>query len=342
MVIRPGTRIGPIKIIVLSSFAFLVPAPVSSQFTFNFSSSGSVVASVANTSCNFGGFVGGMMGGGGMGQGGGACDSTVFLQEVTTIGGNDYYHIAIGDGTGDFGLEYYIGTVAGNVCWFGCGAGARTTGMNQMGGGGISPLSSSSGASTNATDPLLPSNDGVGNPNRAAIYMFNIDTELNQEFLKSTESQKPVITQTVSATDLTINFQIDMTNSTYNDIATPGILTLTQSLTSPGLPPVQVNPGTGAPLPDSGNFNITDVSATATSNITGGRYTYSTGTGDGGSLGTYTYFEDTYNVYTVDWASFCDPVQNPASNCVNFGGAFNGGMMGGGMGMMGGGMGMGM
>ena len=90
---------------------------VEAQLPLNFQPfAGTVVPSIANQSCGAGAPGGGGMGGMGMG---GVCDGTAFVQEVINSGGADYYHIIVGDGTGTFGIEYYIRTLA-TGCWFGC------------------------------------------------------------------------------------------------------------------------------------------------------------------------------------------------------------------------------
>lgn len=315
---------------VLCVGALLWSSTALAQFSFNARSTGSVVSSIANQTCGSGSTSGGMM------DGGGVCDGTQFLQEVTTIGGNQYYHIVIGNGGGAFGIEYYVRTAGGTVCWYGCSS-PRVSGGGMMGGGGVAPLSSSAGAgglNGNNTDPLASSNSGVGRPDRAAIRMFNNTTGMTQEFLKSTESNKPKITQTTSGGPITQNFSIDMTNSTYSDMSKAGTVVLRSTNNDPNLPDQQRNPETGALLPRSDQFDLGQLSGPGVqSEITGGRFTYTAGSGDGGSLGNYRYFADSFDVYNVNWASFCDPAQNTASNCTDYGGGAGGGMGGGGGGM---------
>jgi hypothetical protein len=136
---------------------------------------------------------------------------------------------------------------------------------------------------------------------------------------------------------MTMNFVVDMTNSNYSqDI--PGAIGLNQTLNIVGIPDPGTNPSTGDPFPSSTNFDITNPLPNSNIDITGGRFTYSPGNGDGGSLGAYTYFADGFDIYNVNWAAFCDPAQNPVSGCTNYGGV-RGGM--GGMGGAGGGGGMG-
>lgn len=304
----------------------LFAAPSQAQFRFNFSASGgAVVPGIANQTCG---------GAGGMG-GGGACDGTPFVQEVINVGGSEYYHVIIGNGSGEFGLEYYMRT--SGLCWYGCPNARVTGGMGGGGmGGGGTPLSSSSGPATNDSSPLSNASAGVGAPNRVALRQFNNTSVMSQEFLKTTETQKPKITQTINDPGMTMNFSVDMSNSNYSQMNATATVALTQSVAGTGAPAPGTNPATGKPFPSSENFNIDDIGPTAVRENTAGRFTYTPGGGDGGSMGTYQYFADTYDVYNINWQSFCQPAQNPASNCTNYGGV-RGGMGGG----AGGGMGAG-
>ena len=323
---RPPSKLRRLVVALCSIGLTTLPSRALPQLPFNFGSAGSVQPSIANQSC--GGATGGM---GGMG---GTCDGS-FMQEVTTIGGSTYYHVVIGTQNADFGIEYYIRTVSGTVCWYGCTGARISSGMGGMGGGGVAPLSASAGAgglSGNNINPLGSSNNGNGRPDQTAIYQYNKSSEMTQAFLKATETGKPKITQTLATADTSINFSIDMSTIGYNTSSTAGVVALSQTVTSANMPGQQQNPGGGI-LPSSSNFNIATVGATAQSIITGGRYTYSPGGGDGGSMGSYTYFADSFNPYNVNWASFCDPAQNPISNCTNYGGGagMGGGSTSGGM-----------
>ena len=200
-----------------------------------------------------------------------------------------------------------------------------------MGGGGPSPLSVSSGPATNDSAPLGPasaSGNGTGRPNQTVIRMFNNSADMTQEFLKATETTKPKITQNLSTPSMSSNFVLDMSAINYSTSTQSGNLTLTQTVIDPTIPA----PGSG--FVGSTTFDIKALGPTAQPVITGGRYTYAPGNGDGGSAGTYTYFQDTFDVNGVNWAAFCDPAQNPVSTCTTFGGVRGGmgGMGGGGMG----------
>lgn len=312
---KNGLQIGVLVVVAL------IPATITAQFNFTNGQSGApVVNSVANQTCP--------LAPGAMGMGmGGVCDNAPFLQEVVTISAIDYYHVVVGNTNADFGIEFYLRTASGTVCWFGC-ASARVNGMGGgmgMMGAGPSPLSSSSGSATNDSAPLDPTNSGTGRPDAVAIRQINRTPEITQEFLKATETNKPRITQTLNAANVVLNFAIDMSGINYTTSA-PGTVTLTQVINEP-IPPSGNNPATRLPLPNSANFNIANAGPGSSVNITGGRFTYSPGAGDGGSLGVYNYFADSFNVYAVDWASYCNPTQNPLSLCVTYGGV-RGGMGG--------------
>lgn len=306
----------------------LLTAPSQAQFSFNFSASGgAVVPGIANQTCGGGGGMGGM----------GGCDGTPFVQEVINVAGTEYYHVIIGNGSGEFGLEYFMRT--SGLCWYGCPNARVTGGMGGGGmGGGGTPLSSSSGPATNDSSPLSNASAGVGAPDRVALRQFNNTSVMSQEFLKTTETQKPKISLAINDPNMTMNFSVDMSNSNYGQMNNTAAVALTQSVVGTGAPAPGTNPATGKPFPSSENFNIDDVGPTAVRENTAGRFTYTPGGGDGGSMGTYQYFADTFDVYNIDWQSFCQPSQNPASNCTNYGGV-RGGMGGGGG--AGGGMGAG-
>lgn len=316
-----------------------------------------IVSSAANIDCFTAGGMGGGMGmGGGCGMGGGMmggnADPTPFLQQVVTDPATNitYYHVIVGNpavaGT-NFALEYYVRTglssTGGATCYFGCAnprvsggmGGGGMGGGGMMGGGGPAPFSSSSGTAANENNPLSTnpaiSGNGTGNPARVYMRMINNEPGFTDEFIKAREANKPKITQTITAPDLASTFSLDMSTLGYTGPQnTPGAIVNRQIVTSPGIPA------------DSANFNIADFATTR--NVTGGRYTYTPGTGDGGSAGTYRYIDATPPPPTaIDWPSFCDPAQNTASRCVTFGrqGMMGGGGMGGG-GMGGGGRGGGM
>ena len=314
-----------------------------SEFSLNFQSNPNVVGSIVNWGCNAGGGGGGMMGGGGGGMGmfGPGCGSDYFLQELVNDGGTEYYHVILGDPSqDDFALEFYMRV--GDCCWWGSGGGGGG-GMGGGGGGGMmggsAPYSSSYGDTTDrlasAWLPLEGADlvgNGTGNPNRVYMRQINNDPQMVQEFVKDFETTKPRITQVIEDGIMTSTFDLDMRNGGHGSYTDPSRYindtTISGIGTFDATAPTPASDIESVPTPDS------DIKLTA------GRYIYSAdnpaGTPHGNSYGTYTYEDGDFDVYNVDWLSYCDPSQNPDLQC-NFSSG-GGGMMGGG-GMGGGGMG---
>ena len=316
---------------------FLLPQLASAEFSLNFSSGSNVVGSIANQSCNLGGGGGGMMGGmGGMGMMGGigpGCSATPFLQEIVRDGGTDYYHVILFDDTEDFALEYYMRT--GGCCWW--SGGGMMGGMGgMMGGGGDAPYSSSFGNTTsfgsgsNGVDqtlnmwiPLAGPDDpyngnGSGNPSRIYMRQINNDSQMDQEFLKTKEAMKPRIIQDINSGGTQLAFDLDMSNGGYGSFTNPRSFVNTFSSNQPEV--TAFNMATDAPQAE----------------ISAGRFSYSTGSGDGGSSGSFNYeSNDGFDPEAVDWLSFCDPSQNSEHDCLFWIGDTGGGGMMGGMGGMG-------
>lgn len=160
------------------------------------------------------------------------------------------------------------------------------------------------------------SGTGTMNPSRTVLRMqasdANVSIEVNKPFL----DKKPVITQTLTADNVTSTFVADMTNSTYADINLDAAFTNTLVVTDPDLP-----------IPGGADFTMSQAQKP---NVTAGKYTYAPGKGwsapsdtagsrgwdvDGSTFdpGTYTYSEGNFDVLNIDWTSFFDPLQNPNS-----------------------------
>ena len=307
------TKWTPLTVFVLS---LLLPLQPKAEFSLNFQPNSNVVGSWANQTCGSGdGMMGGM--GGMMGGLGPGCGSDSFRQEIISDNGTEYYHVILFDQTEDFALEFYMRT--GGCCWWG-GADARYTGGGMMG-GGSTPYSSSYGnvddPLANAWEPLsnaANSGNGTGNPARVYMRQINNDSQMNQEFVKARETMKPRIVQNISDGSVQLTFDLDMSNGGYTSFTAPSKFDNTFTLT--GLP--------------AANFDMaTDVPQ---ANITAGQFSYTEGNVDGGSNGSYSYAGDSFDVYAVDWLSYCEPSQNSDHSCNFSSGGGGGGMMGG-MGM---------
>ena len=188
--------------------------------------------------------------------------------------GLNYYHIIVGSVADGFIQESYVqtGSIAAPML-VGCGGNTCSTSLNNLDPIGI-------------TGSYVTGN-AQSTPTRAIVREFMSDGEITTEFLKDKYDNKPLITQIITAPDATAFFQTDMRNSTYSDMNTPGTMINTFSL-----------PGSSA-----GNFDMSqDAQSTY---VTAGRFTYSNGTGPGGSAGTYNYFEGSAT-FDPDWSIYMD------------------------------------
>ena len=285
-------------------------APLASaEFNLNFSGPMTGAGGWTYINCNRGGFSSNCDDSSGM-MGGGVTEFTPFLQEIVSSGGKDYFHVIVGDpaaaasgdgagGTYTFALEYYIElgsaiTYSGGCCG----------GMGGMGGGGTEEGSSSGGVLDNGSNPFAQdAGNGTGNPTVVQIrqlldHQYANGDSFNQEFLKDIFVEKPLITQDISSSEVTSNFSLDMRGISYSTSTTPGTITNTLDLL-----------GGQAGL---GDFDM--ATDTDNSTVTGGRYTYTTGTGPNGSEGTYIYWDGGFDPTAIaDWSVYCASDQNTGS-----------------------------
>jgi hypothetical protein len=217
------------------------------------------------------------------------CGNTPFIDEIVTDPNTSlsYYHLVLGSVGSGFAQEVYI---------------ERNSGWGVCQGGPISASGSGCGFS-NTADPLdvlntLSSGIGTGNPTRVIMRQVMTDTSIATDFTKATFTNKPVISQDLASTDMTSHLVIDMSNSNYATANVPGTITYTVSLTQGGM------------------FEF--AADVQNSNVTAGLYTYTAGSGSGGSSGAYTYADGTANTTTVKWEDFWDPaLSNPWIDSTN-------------------------
>lgn len=183
-----------------------------------------------------------------------------------------YYHMMVGDPASGFVQESYIqlGSIAA-ATEAGCVGNTCSTSLNNL-----DPLGGTGSYYTG---------NGATNPRGAIIRQIISDGEVVMEFLKDQFSRKPLITQHLFTADLTATVEMDMRNSTYADINTPAVFTNLQTFTSP----------------DVTSFDY--ARDKQNSFVTAGRYTYTNGTGPGGSKGTYNYL-DGNAIFYDDWTSY--------------------------------------
>lgn len=231
-------------------------------------------------------------------------DSTPFLMErLRGDNGDEFYHVIIGLPTEDFVQEAYI-KINSRFC-------GGDNDCNDLG-----PISDSLGDArditnsvNNAYDPRGPasfSGNGTANPTSTLFRQILTNTSggMQQEFLKATFNQKHLLTFTLDAGFIDLDFRLNMTNSTFTDANTAGIIEVhTLNNTDPnfaGMPTTNSNILPTLP-PSSSAFDIaTDGDV---NNVSGGKYEYI-------SHGLYSGEGAGFDIFSADWDDFFDPAQN--------------------------------
>jgi hypothetical protein len=240
-------------------------------------------------------------------------DQTPFIYEEVSDGtGTPYYHLIVGDPATGFAQEVYIQAGFPGVTGQPCRGPINCSGTAQGIGGG--EVSASGGQSTsdfgfngNGFDPLsadaIFSGNASGNPTRVQMRQLVTDGDLTVDFVKDKFAEKPSITNTIDAADLNATFVINSSGNPLNSAATASVVTNTVELRGSDLPPDVAPPGGG---PSSVRFDMaTDAQE---SSVTAGQYSFTAGSGPGGSSGTYSYTDPTKNSANInpDWSSYFD------------------------------------
>ncbi|MCC6207128.1 MAG: hypothetical protein IT488_03100 [Gammaproteobacteria bacterium] len=235
-------------------------------------------------------------------------NQTPFVYERVLDGTTPYYHLIVGDPESGFAQEVYIqagytaqtgGNCRGPVS---CAGIADPIGPSVSASGGDTAVSF--GFEGNGFDPLssdaVSSGNASGNPSRVQMRQLVTDGDLTVDFVKDTFAEKPSITNTIDAADLNATIVIDSTGNPLTSAATASVVTNTTELLGSNLPPDVSSPNGG---PSSVRFDMaTDAQ---NSHVTAGMYSYTPGSGPGGSSGTYTYSEGSANI-NPDWGSSFD------------------------------------
>ena len=276
-------------------------------------------------------------------------DNTPMYQRIfrsTTPGetnGKYYWHVIIGDyydqannpaNTDGLYLEYIIEANAGNRYddHIGTAASASTTWVNpdwaeDVAGGNVYDTGTNGDWTTT----------GYANPKRVLVHMIMEDGETRSTFLKDGFNSKPLIEQTVyddritdPTTKVDNEFSMDMRSISYDTNDNTGVVI--KNITN------LVGDYTAA---DQGDYDTTDATYTPhlfnqeTDNISAGKYTWASGSGNLGSDGTYTYYQvdgsvnaSGFDPTDKNYTGFCDPVYNVnwsgSGACTNVGGSGGG------------------
>lgn len=211
-------------------------------------------------------------------------DPSRFVQETISEGGANYYHVVVGDPAAGFASEVYIRQGGGT----GCNGFAQSSSAGSCG-NDSNVFSVSSGTTSG-------SGSGTARPTYTVMKQVLSDGEINSVFFKDGLDAKPLITQDVVNADIDMRFSIDMRNSNYSTNTTAGVVTNSLTLLDPT-------------LGNAGNYDFATDNQLST--VTGGRYTWVTGSGFNTSYGTYTYAVGGFSVYSVDWSKYRIAGQNP-------------------------------
>lgn len=196
----------------------------------------------------------------------------------------------------------------------------------------------------------LKTGTGTGNPTKIIMNLFLKDADTEMAFLKDSFANKPLISQitkngntdnggtygagfTGNATDMVSTVILDARALDHNSMSTiPVVATDTiidfaaaTGITAGTVRHTNVTKKAGAGITNTVTLGGAGIFGTAGdynyaadnqhSNPTAGRYTYTAGTEEGGSNGTYTYVDaangDVFNPAGINYADFCDPIQNP-------------------------------
>lgn len=231
---------------------------------------------------------------------------TPFVYQVVQQGGQNYYHMIVGDPESGFAQEVYIQAGGANNFQ---GSQVGLSGQLSSSGGVAQPGAPQDciedcGLGTNAANPLSSnstfSGNASGNPSRVQMRQLLIDADggLTVDFVKDRFAEKPVISNVIEADDLLATFVIDGTGNLY-----------TTANSSPVTNTVEHR---GADLPPQNSANFDMAVDAPDAHVTAGQYT-TTNPAAGQPRGPYTYADPLEDVNLApDWSSFFDHSQpNP-------------------------------
>ena len=212
--------------------------------------------------------------------------------------GKTYYHMIFGDLAEGFIQESYVEMGFGNY-------GSQELGEPANSGSASGGHSEYNSTTTfgNGYDPLdmdidaaarsVTSGNGSANPNRVTVRQIMSDGEIMMEVLKDRYTTKPRISQMVIAPDISMLFEIDMRAIDYNTDDAEVVIFNTMQLWQ------------GNVHPSTAQYDMATDSEK--SYVNAGKFTYTEGTGFGGSEGVYDYVDGYYDNNNHDWGRYIDP-----------------------------------
>lgn len=267
------------------------------------------------------------------------------LPEIVSINGTDYYHMIMGSEADGFIQETYIPlgfkkdftgsagrpaaspvtwqwavnqyqSPCGSDCWHSASGGDQVAVAG--GSNGVVKESGNARYPLNAP-PGKDSGNGSGNPTRVLIRQKLVSGDITQEFLKDEWTNKPVITQDVRSETqgdvMLSSFRIDMSNSGYNTNSESGLVTNELRFVTSDLVFREAAYYHSSDSPTPSFADLPTARKNVKQEVTGGRYTYTPGSGPGGANGTYLYADGgDFYIEDVDWNSYFDVTEaNPWS-----------------------------
>jgi hypothetical protein len=211
------------------------------------------------------------------------------FSNANPLGGATYQFYSVGSAGSNFYQEIYIQ----NFGSFQGGPGSASGGAAGPGGNGTDPLGYG-GASYSFTG------NGSGNPHRVIIYQVNKSPDMIIDFLKDKFDKKPRILQSITTSEFSAEFSIDMRAIGYSDNTSDAPIINNQTLADPF--------GSATPM----TWDMAVDAQAGHTGVNAGKYTYTDGSGPGGSIGTYSYTDGGFNMTALPWYLFFDP--NDASN----------------------------
>src|SRR3569623_1023506 len=219
-----------------------------------------------------------------------------FTLEELTLGGQGYFHVIVGDYTKDSMVQEVFIKTSGSYS----GVGMTTS---------VANTSSTANAEFNMDNPYstdsTKTGSGSANPNNVIMRQIVNSGEISMEFLKDSFTQKPLITSTITSADMVSTVSMDMRGKNYSQI-TP--IDLSTSVTN-----TLVLSGSDR-MATEGDYDMRNDAQT--SHLSAGGFTYTNGSGSGGSGGVYTWYApvDNFQPMNRNYVGYCTASQNSDSS----------------------------
>ncbi len=274
--------------------------------------------------------------------------------QIVSYGGQDYYHVIVGDSTTDFVQEYYI-PFSSNMRfhydnrnpnpspilwqwaantplmfsttepWHSSSGGSSYTpdpgtaimdrwmviGVRTVPGNGMSPLKDVDKAGyqnlgTNLPNGKIIAGNGSGNPRKVIMRQRLKVGEIEQEFVKASFNNKPLISQVITDPNMVSTVEIDMTAHNYSSYDNRNLRIVNTLTFNQSNPEYQGIGNWTMASPDGGLGGGAGVHQKADA----GQYIFTPGDPNfDGAYGTYTYAPNItgFDHDSTNWEAYYDP-----------------------------------